>query len=187
MTNPTKNTNDFISVLKVFVSHGLLDKLEIINWADKEIAKSDNPDDYFIELSLIGTKTTNQITDLLSDFIEKTGTITTGRAIIGLTWDKIKSKAIDYKKGMEVIYSVQGQFPFRDIEKNYISHADDGLDLAIRKIWGEKDEIEKKIEKFLECYGGFTFDNVDNWDQLALETDDTLDIWDKGTKSKVGK
>ena len=187
MTNPTKNTNDFISALKVFISHGLLDKVEIINWADKEIAKADNPDDYLIELSLIGTKTTNQITDLISDFIDETRSITTGRAIIGLTWDKIKSKVIDYKKGLEVIYSIQGQFPFTDIEKNYISHADDGLDLAIQKIWGDKDEIEKEIKSFLECYDGFSFDNVDNWDRLAIETGEKLDSWGKGTKSKVGK
>ncbi|MFM7851843.1 MAG: hypothetical protein ACKO96_07965 [Flammeovirgaceae bacterium] len=196
MTNPTKNTNDFMSALKVFVSHGLLDKVEIINWADKEIVKADNPDDYLIELSLIGTKTTNQITDLISDFIDETRSITTGRAIIGLTWDKIKSKVINYKikskvinykKGLEVIHSIQGQFPFTDIEKNYISHADDGLDLAIQKIWGDKDEIEKEIRNFLECYDGFSFDKVANWDRLAIETGEKLDSWDKGTKSKAGK
>jgi len=187
MTNPTKNTNDFISALKVFVSHGLLDKVEIIGWADKEIAKTDDPDDYLIDLSLIGTKSTNQITDLLSEFINKTISITAGRAIIGLTWEKIKSKDIDYKKGLDVIYSVHGQFPFTDIEINYISHADDALDLAIRKIWGDKDEIEREIKSFLECYDGYSFDNVDNWDRLAIETNDKLDAWNKLAKSKVGK
>ena len=187
MTNPTKNKNDFISALKVFVSHGLLDKLEIIHWADKEVEMANNPDDYLIELSLIGKKTTNQITDLLSDFIDEARSITTGRAIIGLTRDKIRSKAIDYKKGLEVIYSVLGQFPFRDIETHYISHADDGLDLAIQKIWGDKDELEKEIKSFLECYDGFSFDNVDIWDRLAIETNDKLDTWDKEFKSKVSK
>ncbi|HBK88529.1 MAG: hypothetical protein U0289_06180 [Cyclobacteriaceae bacterium] len=177
MTNPTRNKSEFISVLREFLSHGLLDKGEVVRWADKEIAAADQPDDYLIGLSLTGTKTTNEVIDLLGSFMEETRSLSTGRAIIGLTWGLIKTKAVDYKKGMEVIYAANLQFPLGDIESKFIYQADSGLDLAVQNIWGEQGELEKEIAGFLGCYEGFSFDNADDWDRLAMEVDNKLDTW----------
>ena len=51
----TTNPRDFIELLEVFsiaLTNGLIDKKEVIKWADNIITQDEKPDYFVIELSL---------------------------------------------------------------------------------------------------------------------------------------
>ena len=179
MIKPIKEINDFLSVLRVLLTRGLIDKEEVISWADHEITKMDKPDDYLIELSLIGTKTTNEIFELIYELSDNSKSLISGRALIGIIGSKIKDRIVDYKKGFEVLYSVQLEFELTDLEKNYINHADDEIKLAINQVCGDKYDVQKRVKTFLKCYEGFTLDNIDTWRTISNEVTEKLSLWDK--------
>jgi hypothetical protein len=179
MTKPTKDIKDFFSAIRVLLTHGLLDKHEIITWADNEILKTDQPDDYLIDLSLMGSKTKNEIYEFVDKLAQYSKTLTAGRALVGLIADKINDRLIDYKKGFEILYCVQRDFNLTELEKNYINHSDDELELAINQVWGDKDEVQDRLKAFLKCYDGFTLDNADSWGELSNEINFKLAHWDK--------
>lgn len=179
MTKPTREINDFVSVLRILLTRGLIDKNELVAWADNEINNADSPDEFVIEFSMIGTKSTNQIFELLDNLSDNSKSLTSGRALIGLIANKINERVIDYKRGFEILYSVQREFDLTQTEKNYINHADDELELAINKIWGDKDDVQERTKTFLNCYQGFTLDNVDDWKIISEQVDKKLKLWDK--------
>jgi hypothetical protein len=177
MIKPTKEINDFLSVLRILLRTGIVDKRELVDWADKEISKSDAPADYLIEFSLIGAKNVNEICELMDRLSDNSKSRTSGRALVGLIADAIKKRIIDHKRGFEILYSVQSEFELTELEKNYINHADDGLELALNQVWGDNDEVQSKIKSFLKCYQGFTLNNVDEWSKISFDVEERLKLW----------
>lgn len=179
MTKPIKAINDFFSTLRVLLTRALLDKQEVIRWADSEIMKADIPESYLIELSLIGTKTTNELYEIIDQLSNNSRSLIAGRALIGFIGDKIKNKTIDYQQGFEILYSIQSEFELTDLEKNFINHAHDELELAIKQVWGDKDDVQQATKNFLNCYEGFTLDNMASWDKISNGVDENLKMWHK--------
>jgi hypothetical protein len=177
MSKLRKETIDFLSTLRVLLIHGLIEKHQIISWADKGISNTDYPEEFHIELSLIGARTTKEICDLLDELSGNFKSLTAGRALVGLIANKIEREIIDYKKGFEILNSIRRTFQFSELERDYISHTDNAIDLAINQIWGKKDEVEHTAKSFLKCYEGFTLENVERWDQISSDVNEKLQGW----------
>jgi hypothetical protein len=127
----TTNPKDFLELLEVFhiaLSNGLLDKKEIIKWADEIIIKNSEPDYFIIELSLCGQKTTNDIISLLNEYIGEEKPQISGRVILGFLYRKYLDKQTTLKTVVGTIYWITWKTELPDEEKSFMYGLDDAYD-----------------------------------------------------------
>ena len=97
----TTNPKDFIELLEVFsiaLTNGLLDKNEVIKWADHIITNDNEPDIFIIELSLCGHKNINDIVSLLNEYIGQEKPQVSGRVILGFLYRQFLAGHITLRK-----------------------------------------------------------------------------------------
>jgi hypothetical protein len=162
----TTNPKDFIELLEVFhiaLSNGLIDKKEIIKWADQIITQDIEPDYFIIELSLCGQKTTNDIISLLSEYIGEEKPKTSGRVILGFLYRKYLAKQTTLKSVVSTIYWITWKTELPDEEKSFMYGLDDAYDCATEGIYGTIQAVENETLRFLEIYKDFNIDNFEDW------------------------
>lgn len=91
MTNP-KDILERLHLIRAGLASGLLTKEDVIAWADKIITKEDAPDIFFIELSLLGSKSSHEITHYFNDYLNFESPLVNGRALLGLLHDRFLCK-----------------------------------------------------------------------------------------------
>lgn len=91
--NPT-NQNEYSIILEVFrigLINRLIDKREIVTWADKQILEENEPDYRIIELSLVGNKNEKDLLEML--YLQTLeNSLVSGRLIFGILYQKIIKK-----------------------------------------------------------------------------------------------
>ncbi|MCR6642650.1 MAG: hypothetical protein NVV82_27610 [Sporocytophaga sp.] len=129
--NPT-NQNEYSIILEVFrigLINRLIDKREIVTWADKQILEENEPDYRIIELSLVGNKNEKDLLEMLySQTLENS--LVSGRLIFGILYQKIIKKEIPLKQAIQSIYWIRWNSSLSEKEIELLYGLDDEYELA---------------------------------------------------------
>lgn len=175
----TTNPKDFIELLEVFsiaLTNGLLDKNEVIKWADNIIVNDNEPDFFIIELSLCGHKSLNDIVSLLNEFIGQEKTPVSGRVILGFMHRQYLAGKITLRKVVGAVNWIVWQADLTDEEKSFMYGLDEDYDCAEEGIYGAVEAVEKETLRFLEIYKDFQIDNFKDWKFLDSKIDKKIKV-----------
>ncbi|HLP04237.1 MAG TPA: hypothetical protein VK152_02300 [Paludibacter sp.] len=167
----TTNPRDFIELLEVFsiaLTNGLLDKEEVIKWADNIITQDEEPDYFIIELSLCGHKSINDIVSLINEYVGQDKPKISGRIFLGLLYRAYLTGHIKLDKVTRAIYWIVWEDRLTEDEKSLIYGIDEDYDCAIDGIYGSVEIVEKEVLRFLEIYKDFQIDNFDDWKEIDI-------------------
>ncbi len=164
----TTNPGDFlkqISIYKTCLEKGLIDKQEVIAWADSIVVEEEEPDYFFIELSLV--KNRNEAISILSQYFVETNDVVFTRFMFGLVYQELNKDHTCLDKAVSILFSILYSSEISDAEKK-----------AIYIIDHEYDYRETGLEplilltlRFLEAYKDFTLENIAEWENISLKID----------------
>lgn len=179
MTVKTTNPKDFLELLEVFsiaLANGVLDKYEVVKWADRIITKDSEPDLFIIELSLCEHKSLNDIVSLLNEFIGQEKAQVSGRVILGFIRQQYLARKITLKKVVGAINWIAWQVDLTDEEKSFMYGLDDYHDCSEEGIYGTVEAVEKETLRFLEIYKDFQIDNFKEWKLIDSTIDEKIKV-----------
>jgi hypothetical protein len=174
----TTDPLDYKDLFKIFslgLTQGLIDKQEIIKWCDTIIIKDEEPDPFFIDISLSGTKSINDIISLIDEKFKDNPSKISARVVLGLYYKLYRQGKITLDKITHSIYWLHWESKLTESEKQFMYIIDDRYELAIAKTWDTVDNIEKEILTFLELYKDFTIENYENWKSKESEIDSKIE------------
>lgn len=173
------NAKDFIELLEVFsiaLVNGLLDKSEIVKWADKIITSNSEPDYFIIELSLSGHKNTNEVVSLINEFVGQEKPQVSSRAILGFLYRGYSAGLIPLKKVVVTFNWIVWEADLTEKEKSFIYELNENYDCAQEGIYGTIVAVEKETLRLLEIYKDFQIDNYNSWTEINATIGDKIDL-----------
>nr|MCU0348865.1 hypothetical protein [Saprospiraceae bacterium] len=165
----TTNPKEFVELLEVFriaIINGILDKKEVIQWADSIISRDIEPDIFIIELSLCESKSVHDISSLINEFIGEEKTKLSSRVVLGLLFKKSTEGNIDLEKVNNTLSWLVWQTDLTEEESSLMYGAEDYYYLAKEGSHGTIDRIKAETLAFLEIYKDFRIDNFDEWKEV---------------------
>ena len=165
-TTSLKNSIELLEVFHIGLVNGLMDKQEVVKWADDIIQKDEQPDYFVIELSLCGHKSVNEMVSLINEFIGEPKPAVSGRVILGLLYHRYINGQVTLKNVVGSMNWIIWQGQLTEEEKRFMYGLDDRYDLAVDLIYSTVDAIEKEALRFLEIYKGFSIDNFERWGEI---------------------
>ncbi len=173
----TTNPKDYIELLGVYcvaLKNGLIEKEEVIRWVDNIIINDSEPDYFFIELSLKGSKSINDIISHINELIGLDRSTITGRVIFGYLYKQYSENIITLKKLVDTINCIIWETGITENERRLICGIDDEYYCAIDGIYGSINDIEKVALRFLEIYKDFTINNFNDWNKINETIDSKI-------------
>jgi hypothetical protein len=175
MTTQQARPNDISLLLTVFYNglvNGLITKQEIVAWADNNLNQSDQPEYFFIELSLAADS--NELITIISENATKAYNIISARAILGVAYQKLLNNVIDIEKALNTIYSINGTNILSTYEHGYLDDIDE--DTCGVVIEGQfKDSITTDALSFLSRYKCFSLANYVRWNDINEDVNKQID------------
>ena len=171
--SPAKLT-DFPLLLEVFrdgLEYGIISKDEIVAWADKIIANEEEPDYFFIEISMSGD--INNLSSLLKTRVPVTHNPVSGRAILGMAYQRLLSGTINIDN---VITAVNG-FSYEGAtfaEDDFLSGLTYDYEMLFRDGPSGPDKLKEKCLSVLSIYKDFQVGNYEQWPEINRNVEDTL-------------
>ncbi len=166
--NPAQS-EDYSLLLTVFsrgLRNGLVSKAEVVKWADDIILTEDDPDYFFIELSLASN--INQLLNIISTTPMMDEPVV-GRILLGLLYWKTEKTLIDARRIVSILDEINTNDNLSSEERGDIYQLSDEFDNKFgMKIF---EEWEADVSQFLSNYKSFTIDNFTEWQRL----NDTLE------------
>jgi hypothetical protein len=175
----TTNPKDFIELLEVFsiaLTNGLLDKKEVIKWADNIITNDNEPDYFIIELSLCGHKNINDIVSHLNEYIGQEKPQVSGRVILGFMHRQYLAGKITLRKVVGTINWIVWQADLTEDEKSFMYGLDEDYDCAEEGIYGTVEAVKKETLRFLDIYKDFHIDNFKDWKIIDSTIDEKIKV-----------
>ncbi len=166
ITNPT-DVVELLGMFRIALINNLIDKKEIIKWADSIVLNEDEPNAFFIELSLLGSKSVNDIISFFSEFLGEFHPKTSVHAALGVIYSKFKSGDLSLEK---VIYCVDWVCWNTDISEGekYFMYELEGHYCSVTKYkCGSIEALENNTVQILEVYRYFKIDNYKDWHNLS--------------------
>ena len=180
--NPTHISNAVLTI-DFAIHNNLIQEKEIIEWADKIVMTEKEPDIFFIELSMAGSKGIKNIVTYLNNYVLSEADTLSVKPILGFMHKKYSNGEIFFADMIHKLYQLKYQLVLSEKEENFIMLLDHEYDTAIYY----EDEnallsIEKKLIKFLRIYKDYLLPNFKDWenmDKIANENFDNLfkEVW----------
>ncbi len=175
MTTDPKLYKELLEAYSYAILYGVIDKSELIVWADKIIAADTVPDDLVIDLALIENKAPFEISSLISNYFSNERSQLAVRAFMGLFG---KGLNIRFTPG-EIIFTLYKFIDLNDQltsrEEAIIANLETDIDLAMNSSYPALDQVEKQIKDFLSVYKDFNTDNFDQWQRINDSIDQQLE------------
>jgi hypothetical protein len=171
------NIRNYVELLEVFrlcLMKGLLDKQEVIRWADDIILQDEQPAYFVIELSLCGSKSVKDMVSLIHSFVGEPRPVVSGRVILGFLFAQYSQKVISLRTVTAAIYGLLWETEWNETEKRFMYGLDDAFDCAVNGIYGTVEEVEKDVFRFLEIYKDFNISNFERWSEINQTIDEKL-------------
>ena len=165
-----------LEVFSIALTNGLLDKNEVIKWADNIITNDNEPDFFIIELSLSGHKNLNDTVSLLNEYIGKEKPQVSGRVILGFLHRQYLAGKITLRKVVGAVNWIVWQADLTDEEKSYMYGLDEEYDFAEEGIYGTVEAVEKETLRFLEIYKEFQIDNYKDWRKIDTTIESKIKV-----------
>jgi hypothetical protein len=170
--SPAKAT-DFPLLTEVFregLRYGIISKKEVTAWADSIIAAEDEPDYFFIELSL--AKDSNA----LSEILNKVVTVSENELVLRVLMAVVYHKLIDDNDVMSVIDAAElvGRATERKIPTQFESNNIYAFEDYEFYYLPDDTQLQVDIISFLSIYENFSLYNCDQWSEINKQVEETL-------------
>ncbi|MBB5395274.1 hypothetical protein [Mucilaginibacter sp. AK015] len=164
---PSPQVQDFPLLPEVFregLTLGLISREEVVLWADRIIAETDEPDYFFIEVSL--SHDVNGLIEVLNKYVKPTYNPICDRVLLGLVYHR---QPIDDVEEVEKVATMIGFMSSWDrltsFEDNTIYEFGDYYlfyypDLKL---------LQAELRNFLAIYKAFTLENYTQWVDINLQ------------------
>ncbi|MDB4919673.1 hypothetical protein [Mucilaginibacter sp.] len=171
-------SSDFSLLLEVFwegLLRGLISRDEVVAWADQIISAEDEPDYFFIEISLSGN--TNNLLGILGKHVVTSKSIIPVRVVLSLISQKLADLTIDIKKVLDILNEINADNIITSFEKDQIYYLDDQRDYIIY-CGNDPDyvEITKNTMEFVSHYSDFNLTNYNSWTEINQEVEEHLEV-----------
>lgn len=174
----TTNSKDYIELLEVFriaLTRGLLEKSEVVKWADNIIANDNEPDYFIIELSLCGNQNLNDTISLISEFIGQDKPLLSERIILGLLYKQYLEKKITLKRAISFINWILREENLTEEETSLMYNLDLDYD-CVEEGYLTLGLFEEEMLRFLEIYNDFKIDNFAEWEKINSTIDGKIKL-----------
>jgi hypothetical protein len=160
-----EETTALLEVFQICLINSILDKQQIIIWADKQIEREAEPSYFLIELSLSGRKNINDIISLLHSLARESKTQVAGRAVLGYLYHQYTTNQLSLQQVAATIYWLGLHCELSKEEHHFMRSIDMEYDLAIDG-YGSIAEAQNQIIRFLTLYKDFYLDNTQLWKEI---------------------
>ncbi|WP_158990270.1 hypothetical protein [Mucilaginibacter sp. L196] len=163
-------SGDFTLLLQVYrlgLVRWLVSRDEVIAWADDIIKSTDDPDYFFIELSL--SSTMNELIEILDRNIPLQESYIPARVILGLIYQLLFYGEIRFQDASKLVYTLQNQ-PLTSFEHDNFYVYEDDYPYYNRS----EDEREKDLHAFLNTYRAFNLHNHWQWPQINIRVEEII-------------
>jgi hypothetical protein len=167
MANHLKEYRIVLEVFALGILNRVIEKQQIIDWADDIIKREEEPDYFIIELSLINTKSNSDILSLLNEYKEEPIQIISARAYLGMVYYQLLNGKLELQQVVNAIYHLV----YTELITNYeegriytIEYENDSIDNGYFNI--TLDEVKANAIDFLSIYKEFTMENVFDWERI---------------------
>ncbi len=167
-------------MFKVGLASSLISKEEVTKWADEIITQEAEPDIFFIELSLIKSK--SEGVSYLGSFLDS-DSLANGKAILGLLYKRL-IEGQELERIVRTMYNLKDEVDFTELEKGYIYQIDDGFDLANTKVYGSLDIVRNETLDFLALYADYSIENHTSWSELNKRVVSDLEEMNRTEREK---
>lgn len=166
---------DFVLLLDVFREGLILNIIaakDVTSWADDIIRNTDEPDYFFIEVSLNSDK--NNLIEIISEYTAEINNPICVRVLLGLLYRKVISEnsPSSIKKNARLLGSFTEFDSLTNFEINYLYKFDDFEQFYLT----DTELLEVEIINFLKEYDQFTVDNYLDWAEINVEVENVLKI-----------
>jgi hypothetical protein len=168
--------SDFSLLLEVFrdgLRYGVVSKEEVIAWADEIIEREDDPDYFFIDLSL--QHDINALITALSTDLVYTINPIPARVLFGLAYEKLNKQIISLNKTLRLLHGITYSASLGALEHAALYQIDDDREYLLYSGRDpEETDIVKSILNFLARYKVFNLNNFDKWKEINAQFEDVL-------------
>lgn len=166
---------EFVLLLDVFREGLILNIItvnDVISWADDIIRNTDEPDYFFIDVSLNSNK--NKLIEIISMYTAEINSPICVRVLLGLLYRKFISEnsPSSVEKTARLLESFTSFDLLTSFETNYLYQFGD-FDLFYLN---DAALLEVEIINFLKEYDPFTLDNYLEWTKINVEVETVLTI-----------
>ena len=170
--SPTKAT-DFPLLTEVFrggLRYGLISKEEIVTWADSIIATEDEPDYFFIELSL--AKDSNALIEILNNVAMDTGNAIVLRVLLAIIYHKLTddNETTSVQDAVEFV----GRMSMREIPTQFECNSIYTFEEYEFYYLPDVTQLQVEIIDFLSIYENFSLHNWNQWPEINKQVETTL-------------
>lgn len=166
----TTNPKDYIELLEFFriaLNKGILEKNEVIKWADNIITSDSEPDYFIIELALSGQN--GDPVAIINEFVGEKKPQVPIRVILGFLYKRYIDRQITLRKTIRILYEFTwSDSALMDQEINMIYQLDYDFECVDAGIYGTIETVEKETLRFLEVYKNFRIDNYSEWKNINI-------------------
>lgn len=170
-----KDITHTLHLIRAGLASGLLSKEEVMVWADDIIIIDDEPDIFFIDLALSGSKSINDILHYFNAYLNYENPVIEGRPLLELLYNRFTSKQWTLEQTVGKLFSLKFEAVFSGREENYIYSIENDFDCAKDGIYGSLESVNAEVDRFLTFYKDYTLENFDKWPELDLHVERMLD------------
>lgn len=170
--SPSK-PEDFTLLLNVFregLIRGLVSAQEVVSWADHIILNTEDPDYFFIELSLNSNK--NKLIEIIDQRITELNSPICPRVLLGILYRKLISdeSALTVETAAKLLGTLYNFNSLSSFEINSIDTLDD-YEIYYSP---ELTQLQVDLIDFLSEYDLFTIDNYNDWREINTQVEAVL-------------
>ncbi|MBW4890032.1 hypothetical protein KXQ82_09905 [Mucilaginibacter sp. HMF5004] len=163
----TPKLNDFLLLLEVFhlgLSKGIIQKDEVIQWADDIITNTDEPDYLFIEISL--GNNANHLIEIINEYVTPSNDPICYRVLLALIYHRYP--IFNFEEAEKVATTVGNLSSWNTLtsfENNTIYVFED----YVMYYLPNENQLQEELINFLSLYEAFTLENHEQWADINLQ------------------
>jgi hypothetical protein len=183
MANHLKEYKIVLGVFALGVLNGVIEKQQIIDWADDIIRREEAPDFLIIELSLINTKSNSDIISLLNEYKEDSIPLISARVYLGMFYYQLLKGKLELPQAVNAIYHLVHTDFITSYEEGKIytiEYENDSIGNGYFNI--TIDDVKANTLEFLSLYKEFKLDNVSDWESINSNVELKIELLEKKQK-----
>jgi len=157
-TTKLKTAELLLTVFFYSVRFGLISTKEVIDWADQIVIRENEPEYFFIELSLSHNE--NELVSILNSISVPENSVVV-RAILGLLYHRLSASAITFEEAIAVMDKIDFSNLLTQPEKNHINSFTD--EIWLHDQTAELGELTENLLNFLANYKELQIVNYKYW------------------------
>jgi len=158
---------------------GLLSKEDVLDWAEEIVMKEQQPDIFFIDLVLLGTKNANELIHYFCDYLNFEKPVVQGRPLLGMLYAKYASGRMGIEQVVRKLFALRWEAVFNTLEEGCIYSLDYQYDLFTEGVMGTLQNVQSDLGAFLSLYKDYSFKNIENCEALDKYIDESLEAYCK--------